>query len=102
MAKGRFRSVGEVLPATLGALAGRGRGEAPSRAEIALVWSQLFAGPMARASRPVELAGGTLKVEVDGALWKRELEGREAALLARLERPLGGAVRRLAFRLSRG
>lgn len=101
MARGRFRTLGEVLPATLGSIIGRGRGQAPSRAQLGLLWAQLFSGPMARASRPLELKGGVLQVEVDGALWKTELEGREAALVARLQGPLGGAVKRLAFRLSK-
>lgn len=97
MARGRFRALNQLLPTALDGLAQR----AATGGALGPAWAQAAGAQIARVSRPLSLEGGTLRVEVDGDAWLKELQGRAAELLLRLEGPFGGRVKRLAFAASR-
>jgi predicted nucleic acid-binding Zn ribbon protein len=96
MARGRFRSLSQLLPATLEGLAQRAAGEG----DLAPAWASAAGATIARVSRPIALRGDTLEIEVKGEAWAKELTSRSAELVARLAVPLGGRVKKLAFRVS--
>jgi predicted nucleic acid-binding Zn ribbon protein len=98
MARGRFRSLGQLLPSALDGVAQR----AANGGALGPAWSQAVGAPIARIARPVALRGGILEVEVDNATWAKELEGRVPDLLQRLQGPFAGRVKKLAFRVSKG
>ena len=97
MARGRFRALGQLLPKTLDGLAQRAAGDG----DLGPAWALALGAPIANISRPVKLDGGTLRVEVDGEAWCKELQARAQELLGRLESPMGGRVKRLAFTVSK-
>jgi predicted nucleic acid-binding Zn ribbon protein len=96
MARGRFRALGQLLPRALEGLAEK----AGDAGALGPAWSLALGSAIARVSRPTELRGSTLRVEVDTEAWCKELTAREAELLARLAGPLGGRVKKLSFTVS--
>lgn len=97
MAKGRFRALNQLLPRALDGLARK----AAAGGALGPAWAQALGAPIANVSRPLSLDGATLKVEVDGEAWRKELKSREAELVQRLQGPFAGRVKRLAFAVSK-
>jgi predicted nucleic acid-binding Zn ribbon protein len=98
MARGRFKSLGQLLPSTLEGIAERAAGDG----SIGPAWSQAVGAPIARVTRPLGLVAGTLSVEVEGGPWLKELEAQKPGLIERLRGPFGGRVKKLVFVLSNG
>jgi hypothetical protein len=85
--------VNQFLPDALASLLQR----APLTEEkVAFAWRHAVGPALDRVSR-VRLDGETLRVTVEGDVWRRELTRSTALILARLERLLGrGVVTELA------
>lgn len=97
MARGRFRALGQLLPKTLEGFAQK----ASDAGDLGPAWSLALGAPIANISRPIDLRGNTLRVEVDGEAWCTELTARQAELVQRLAIPFGGRVKKLSFTLSK-
>ena len=97
MAKGRFQSLGQLLPKALEGLSRRSLSEGA----LGPSWTLALGAPISNVSRPLALRAGVLEIEVDGEAWAKELSAREAELLKRLMGPMGGRVKRLSFRVSK-
>jgi hypothetical protein len=86
-----------ALPATL---AERLFGGPPERrlALLRAVWPHAVGAELARRTRVLELRGGTLRVAVPDAIWRKVLHGMQATLRAQLRARVGAlAPSRLAF-----
>lgn len=83
-----------LLPELLGKVAkesGQARG-------LAVLWRQAVGDRIADAVRPISLRGGTLLLAAATPEWHREVAGRHADLLARVQAAVNAAdIRALAF-----
>ena len=96
MARREPQTLEQLLPRVLARLAeqpGRGRSLDP-------VWRATVGEAIARHSRPVSLAAGTLVVAVRSAEWAHTLSRQEAPLREQLNTRLGaGTVTSLVFQM---
>lgn len=93
MAQGTPRRLGEVLAQVLTRLARESGAAKP----LGPVWEQVAGPAIARASRPLQVEGGTLRVEVQDAQWQATLAAQERELARRLEQACPGLASRLSF-----
>lgn len=78
------------------------KGKAPlTEAELALAaWPAVIGRRLANRTKAVSFSGGRIVVEVEDALWQRNLEGLRGAILANFHKTLGeGAPKSIEFRI---
>ncbi len=97
-----FKAVGEVLE---GYLAESGLGESLARLDAMDEWADTVGSRVSGVTRPVEVRGDTLVVEVLSSAWLNELSMMKAMILERLnasraDAPIGGIRFRLAEKAS--
>lgn len=93
-----FKAVGEVLE---GYLADSGLGESLARLGAMDDWAETVGARVSGVTRPVEVRGDTLVVEVLSSAWLTELSMMKGLILERLnsgraDAPIGGIRFRLA------
>ena len=93
-----FKAVGEVLE---GYLAESGLGESLARLGAMDEWAETVGSRVSGVTRPVEVRGDTLVVEVLSSAWLNELSMMKGMILERLnagraDAPIGGIRFRLA------
>jgi len=96
VAKRDLTALRQLLPSVLAKLAQ----ESGSARALLPLWEEAVGTRIATLARPISLERGLLLIGVPSMVWARDLEQREAELVARLAEKLGnGVVTRLTFRL---
>jgi predicted nucleic acid-binding Zn ribbon protein len=92
------RKIGEVMPEVLRRSRFAQRFE---ENEIRAVWNQVMAPEIIQHAQPVNLARGTLFVNVDNSVWLAELlQYRKKEILERLRHSFGSEkIKKIAFRI---
>jgi predicted nucleic acid-binding Zn ribbon protein len=73
------------------------RNEAP-----VLAWPLVCGSTVAERTQAIVFADGILRVEVDDARWKRELQGLAPRYVAMINRYVGQSVQRIEFVIAPG
>lgn len=75
--------------------AGRSRGSAAAMGTIFSRWEELIGPSVARHTKPLRLAGGTLVVAVDQPAWATQLRVLAPGILERLTERTGEVIEQL-------
>jgi len=74
-------------------------GEARLGRAVAEAWTRAVGERAARFVRPIRLAGGVLQARAASPVWRNEIRMQAAAIVERLRRDLGDAVREIDIRV---